>query len=532
MSAQPQLLDPFRTEHLSADLKGRSVRGGLLTFTSQGTGVLLTAIMTVVTARLLTPADFGLVAMVTAITGLGQAFADLGLSEATIQRKEISHEQVSALFWINVAIGLGLMLVMIGLAPVLAWFYRQPRLKDITFVLSLTFLIGGLRVQHNALIQRQMRFAAMAIRDVATYVVAVTIVIAMALRGAGYWALVAYPLTYNSTAVALTWMMVRWIPGLPRRGAKVGSLVAFGGNVAGSYVVNYLNRSTDHVLLGWYWGASPLGLYSRAYNLLLRPVSQLNAPLSTIMVPALSRLQNDPERFARYYLRTANLIMWIATPIFGFLFVAAEPVILLVLGHQWRAAAPVFRFLCIAALALLLSSPTNWLLVCRGQSGRLLKLVLILTPIFVGSYVVGLPFGIKGVALSSSLVLVGIFPWVLRYAFRGTQLTLLRLGRAILCPVSLSLAGVALGECALHLIAPQGIVLQLLVVALGFAVAYSLSALLASVRQEAMSLRRLFNEFRRPSQAVQSQGPAGGIQRIIPYFRQRLRSASPQTGAP
>lgn len=146
MPTQIELHETFRTEHLQADLKGRAVRGGLLTFTAQGTGFVLASIMTVVLARLLTPADFGLVAMVTAITGLGQAFADLGLSEATIQRKEITHDQVSALFWINVAIGLGLMLATIGLAPVLVWFYREPRLKTLTWVMSLTFLIGGFRV--------------------------------------------------------------------------------------------------------------------------------------------------------------------------------------------------------------------------------------------------------------------------------------------------------------------------------------------------------------------------------------------------
>jgi PST family polysaccharide transporter len=502
MSSQGQVLDALSTEHLRADLKGRAVRGGLLTFVSQGAGVLLTSVMTVVLARLLTPADFGLVVMVTAFTGFGQTFADLGLSEATIQRQEISHDQVSALFWINVAIGLGLMLVTIGLAPVLAWFYRQPRLKEITFVLSLTFLIGGLRVQHSALLQRQMRFLAVAIRDVLAYAVAVPTVIIMAWRGAGYWALVAYPLTFNSVAVAFTWIMVRWIPSLPRRGAKVGSLLAFGGNVAGSNLVYYLDRSIDSILVGWYWGASPLGLYSRAYNLLLRPVNQLNAPLSAIMVPSFSRLQNDPERFARYYLRAANLITWIATPVFAFLFVAAKPVIILVLGHQWREAAPVFQILSIAALAQLLFSPTNWLLVCRGQSGRLLKLFLILSPIFVGSYIVGLPFGIKGVALTGSLVFVGVFPWILRYTFRGTQLTLQGLGRAILCPIALSLSGVLSAELALHVIAPEGLVSQLLVTGLAFAATGLFSALVRPVREEAMSLRKLFSELRLSKQAA------------------------------
>ena len=159
MATTQIISDPFSTEHLHADLKGRSVRGGFWTLISQGAQFVLASVSTIALARLLTPADFGIVAMVTAVTSLGQAFADLGLSEATIQRAEITHEQVSTLFWVNVAIGLGLTLITMMLAPVLAWFYREPRLFDIALVMSLTFLIGGLRVQHTALLKRQMRFS-------------------------------------------------------------------------------------------------------------------------------------------------------------------------------------------------------------------------------------------------------------------------------------------------------------------------------------------------------------------------------------
>src|SRR5262249_18897970 len=194
MGIQSPVFDVLSTEHLHSDLKGRSVRGGFCTVSSQGGQFLIQSVSTVVLARLLTPVDFGIVAMVTAVTGLGQAFADFGLSEATIQRKEITHNQVSTLFWINVAIGLGLMLVTMGAAPVLAWFYREPRLKDITFLMSLTFLISSLRVQHDALLKRQMRFLSLAVRDVASWGVAVPVAIAMAWRGAGYWALAALPL--------------------------------------------------------------------------------------------------------------------------------------------------------------------------------------------------------------------------------------------------------------------------------------------------------------------------------------------------
>jgi len=496
LSSQPQLAETFSTEHLRVDLKGRSVRGGLLTVTSQGTQFLLQSVATVVLARLLTPTDFGLVAMVTAITGLGQAFADLGLSEATIQRENISHNEVSTLFWINVAIGLVLMLITAGLAPVLAWFYREPRLKAVTLVLSLTFLIGGLRVQHDALLKRQMRFLSLAIRDVLSSALGVPVAIILAWRGAGYWAIVALPLTMNVTRMALSWLGVRWIPGLPRRDAKVGSLVAFGGNTATSYIIYNINRSADGILIGWHWGAGPLGLYSKAYNLLMLPLRQLGGPIGNVLVPAFSRVQSDPARFARYYLRAVNISTWISAPVFGFLFVAAEPVITVVLGSRWRAAAPVFQILAISALAQLLLDLTVWSFVGRGQSSRLLKLLSVISPIMITSFAIGLPFGIKGVALSGSLVLVAMFPWILKFTFRGTDLTLKRLGRAIVWPITLCVAGVLSAEIALYLIAPQRPTSQLLVAALGFAAAYLLSALIPKVRQEALSFRDLANELR------------------------------------
>jgi len=472
------------------------VRGGLVTLTSQGAQFLIQSVSTIVLARLLTPADFGLVAMVTAITGLAVGFADLGLSEATIQRKDITHDQVSVLFWINVAVGLGLTLVTAGLAPVLARFYRDARLVDITILLSLTFLINGLRAQPDALLKRQMRFSFLAIRDIISLALAVSLAITMARRGASYWALVAIPLTSSLIQMLLSWLTIHWRPGLPRRGAKVGSMMAFGGNIAASYFVFNVNRSADNVLIGWYWGAAPLGLYSRAYNLLMLPVRQLSAPAGSVAIPGFSRIQDDPERFARYYLRTANLIVWILAPLFGFLFVAAEPVIVLVLGAKWRDAAPVFQLLALSALAQMLLETTIWLLVSRGQSRRLLKLLLVISPIVVASFVIGLPFGIKGVALSSSSVLLIILPWIMKFTFRGTDLTLRHLGRALIYPLSVSLSGVFVSELFLHFIGPAGTLWQLLVVALGFAVASFLSALVRPVRDEVMSFGKLFNELR------------------------------------
>jgi len=496
MAVQPQLSDALSTDHLHADLKGRSVRGGLLTLISQGSQFVLQTVSTVALARLLVPADFGLVAMVTAVTGLASAFADFGLSEATIQRKKITHEQVSTLFWINMGIGLLLTLITAGTGPILAKFYREPRLVAIALLSSLNFFIGGLRVQPNALLKRQMRFSALAFRDILANAVGIPVAIIMAWRGAGYWALVALPLMVNLAQMIASWLLVRWRPGLPRRDSEVGSMLVFGGNVSLSYLIFNLNRSFDSALIGRYWGAAPLGLYSRAYNLLMLPVRQLSTPAGNVAVPAFSRLQDDPERFARYYLRAVGLIVWITAPIFGFLFVAARPVIVLVLGAKWVEAAPVFQILVISALGQLFMESTVWLFISTGQSARLLKLLLIVSPIILCSFAIGLPFGIKGVALSGSLFLVGMLPWILRSTFRGTRLTLARVGRALVYPISLCLLGALLASLVLRLLNEQRILLQILGTAVGFAAAYTISAVIPAVRKEIASFRDLLGAFR------------------------------------
>ena len=474
-----------------------------MTVTSQGSQFLIQTVATVVLARLLTPGDFGLVEMVVAITGLGQAFADLGLSEATIQREKISHDEISALFWINSAIGLTLTLITMALAPALAWFYRDPRLEKIALVLSLTFLVGGLRVQHDALLKRQMRFLAIAMRDVASYSVAVPVAIVIALRGGSYWALVALPLTLNTCGMLLSWIMVRWVPGIPSRGTHVKSMVVFGGHVASSYLTYSLSRRADKVLIGWWWGATSLGLYSKAYNLLMLPVSQLSRPIGSVSIPALSRIQHDPERLARYYLRAVSLLMWVTTPIFGFLFVAAAPVILLVLGSQWIGAVPVFQILAIAALVQPLGQLSIWFLVSRGQSGRLLRLLTTLSLILIGSYGIGLPFGIKGVALSGSLAQIAAMPWVLMITYRETELTLRRLWSAVVCPISLCIVSVCTAAIVLRVVAPQHIVSQIVVAALGIAATYLASILIPSVRREFGAIRNLLVELRLTGRATQ-----------------------------
>jgi PST family polysaccharide transporter len=388
-----------------------------------------------------------------------------------------------------------LMVVFASVAPVLAWLYGEPRVALIALVVAGTFLFSGLMVQHDALLRRQMRFVSLTVRDIAASVVGVAVAIVMAWRGAGYWALVALPAANGLTRMVLSWFLSRWRPGLPRWSPEIRSMVGFGGHLVGSNFLAYVDRNADNVLLGWYWGTRSLGLYSRAYALLMLPLNQINAPVAAVAVPAFSRIHDDPERFARYYLRTMNLIMWISAPLIGFLFIAAEPVITVVLGGQWREAAPVFQLLAISALIQPLYNSVGWIFISRGRADRLFKMGICICPVVVGSFLVGLPFGIKGVALCYSVAMLIMFPFVFLFTFRGTQITIRGFGRALMWPISLCLAAVSAAALAVYLVAPQGNLLWILVDALVFAIVYALSLLLIrSVREEVQSLAKLWHD--------------------------------------
>jgi len=367
----------FNTDHLHADLKGRSVRGGAVTMTAQAAKFVLGTGSTMILARLLTPEDYGLIAMVTAVTGFVAMFKDMGLSMATVQRAEINHGQISTLFWVNVAVSVLLMLAACALAPGIAWFYGEPRLTWITLALAGGFIFGGLTVQHQALLRRQMRFSTLSTIEVSSMVAGILTGVLSALWGLGYWSLVWMQLS-QALAMALgVWITCRWKPGLPARGSGVRPMLAFGGNLTGFSIVNYFARNLDNVLIGWSCGSRQLGFYSKAYSLLLLPLQQVNAPISSVAIPALSRLQHDPKRYTDYYLKSAGLIVALTAPLVVFMAVESNEIVTVILGGQWEGAAAIFFVLSFACLVQPAAVTAGWVHVTTGRPYRMLKWVLL-----------------------------------------------------------------------------------------------------------------------------------------------------------
>ncbi len=426
----------FRTDHLMADLKGRSVRGGAVTLTAQGIKFLLQIGSTAVLARLLAPGDFGLVAMVSAFTGFIALFKDLGLSMATVQRAEITHQQVSTLFWINVVASVVLMVVAAALAPAVAWFYGEPRLTGIMLVIAGTFLFGGLTAQHSALLQRHMRFSLLAAADLLSLAAGVAVGIAMAWRGFSYWSLVGMTAATAAANTLFVWLFSPWRPGLPRRGAGTSAMLRFGGHLTGFNVLNYFTCNFDNILIGATLGAGPLGIYAKAYNLLGLPIRQINGPMGAVALPALSRLQSDPQGYRRYYLRAVEIIAFAGMPIAAFAFVAADEVVLLLLGPQWTAAVPVFRWLAPAAFLGTLNVVPGWLCVSLGHTERQVHWALAAAPITVGAFVVGLRWGIEGVAAAFSLTWCLLLIAFMAYACWSTPVRLRDIRLAVWRPAA------------------------------------------------------------------------------------------------
>ena len=426
-------------------LKRKSVRGGAVTLISQGLKFVLTTGSTMILARLLTPADFGLQGMVLAITGVVGLFGDIGLSVATIQRDAITHEQTSTLFWINVALGSSLAILVALLAPVMVNFYHEPRLLWMTIGSAATFFIGGLGVQHSALLVREMRFVALAKIQIASLIVSSAVGIGMAALGYGYVALIGSMVAAPMITVACLWFAVRWIPGMPRRGYGLRSALHFGGILTLNNVVVYLGYNAEKILLGRFWGASVLGLYGKAYSLVNLPTTQLHSSIYTVAFPAFSRLQADRQRLNNSFLQVYTAVVSLSIPATICCMLFAEEMIRIALGPKWSGAVPIFRLLGPTVLAFGMINPFGWFLVSTGRVVRSFKMSLVIAPLVIIAILIGLHYGPNGVALSYSAVMTLLTVPMIIWAVYETGIAFSDIMRAIKPPILAGLFAAAAG---------------------------------------------------------------------------------------
>ena len=437
--------NPFATIDVSKDLRKNSVRGASYMSMARIGGLVLRIGSTGVLARMISQSDFGLLGMTAVFTNFLAIFMDVGLSQATIQRPEINHRQISTLFWINVALSLLITAIFAGSAPLIALFYKTPLLTTIIPVLALSFLFGGLGLQHSALLTRNMRYQLIALAEIGSSMAGVAVAILMARAGMGYWALVGLTLAPAAVKTIILWLSLRWMPSLPSRGNGVKSMLKFGGDVLGFNIVNYFSRQAGSLLIGRYCGVNPLALYDRANNLLLMPLGQINGPLGAVSIPALSRLQNEPERFGRYYLNAILLICSLSIPVIAGMTLFADQVVLLWLGREWMSTAEIFRLLSVAALIGGISNPAGWMLIALGDTKRYRTMGVVNSTIIVAAFILGAILGPKelgqegsfrGVAIGYSLAMTLNFIPYWAWSLKGTPVKLVQVLRTMLVPAA------------------------------------------------------------------------------------------------
>jgi len=384
------------------ELRQKSIRGGVAVAVAQVCKFGLQFASVVVLARLLTPEDYGLFSIVMAITVFVNIFNDLGLNWATVQSPEINYRQISALFWVNLALGCILALVTFALSPLIARIYHEPSLMSMTAAMAASYILSALGSQPKALLRRQLKFSLIAIIEVASMAAGMIVAIVAAIWGAHYWSLVLMILIMNATNALAVWLAGHWLPGPLARFSEVKHMVNFGGQLTVTQIFNYAVRNLDNLLIGWYWGARPLGFYDKAYQLLNIQGVQVATPAMGLTLPVLSRLQAEPNRYREYFEKFLMLAAAAGMSLSAFLFVSASEAVSFILGDQWLPSVPIFRMLAPAAFLGTAFASANWIFISLGQPARLFRSSVAMAIVTLAGFIIGLPFGAIGVAISFS----------------------------------------------------------------------------------------------------------------------------------
>jgi PST family polysaccharide transporter len=390
----------FRSAPEGDGLRRLAIRGAGVTVVSGGLVLAVQIIATVVLARLLTARDFGLVAMVTTFSLLLINFGLNGFTEAILQRDQIDHYLVSNLFWINVGVGVLLTIGFAFTGSVLARFYGEPRVANIAIAMSFTIFFTTLSVQHVALLKRAMRFPIVSANDILARAVAVGVSIGLGWTGWGYWALVAGNVAQSLSLAIGAWTSCRWIPALPRRVAGTASMVRFALSTYGRFIANYCTWNLDNLLVGWRFGPVSLGFYKKAYDLFALSASQLVAPLTSVAVSALSRLNRNSAEYRRYLLGALEVTAFVGMGVGAVLTLIGTDLIRVLLGPRWDESGRIFTFFGPGIGVMLLYYTHGWIHLSIGRPDRWLGWGLVEFSVTALFFLMGLRWGPVGIAVA------------------------------------------------------------------------------------------------------------------------------------
>ncbi len=417
----------------------------------------LILVVGIILARALRPEEYGLFAMVAVLTGLAELFLDLGFGAAIVQRKDLTEEHLSSIFWLTVLLGVALSAAGTAAAPLVAGFYGKPILLPLTILLSLNFAIGSLKVVQFALLNRQMNFRRLVVIETVAILGAGSTAILMALHGFGVWSLATQVLLFNCLTVVPIWCTSSWRPRLTFRLSAIRDVLGFSGNLLGYQITNYWSMRIDHLLIGRVIGAASLGIYSKAYELMMFPLRQVHFVGSRVMFPALSSIQGDHQRMKQIYLKSVGCIALICFPLILGIGAVADSMIPAVLGPQWVDVTPVLRVFCIVGVVHSIGSTTGWIFMARGRTDLMLRWGMFAAVVKTIAIIIGLRWGAIGVAVAYT---VSVYVFLVYPAFaipgRLIGVSFMEIVRVVRAPLVCAVV-MAGGVLALRTAMPQGL---------------------------------------------------------------------------
>lgn len=453
-------------------LKRKSFRGGMGFAFSQAGLIVLQIASTMILARLLTPSDFGLAAMVAPLMVAIGVFSDLGLGQAVLRHRELTYAHLSNMFWVSLTFHLGLMVVFLVFSPLVGQFYGRPELTMASAVYCTLFVSNGLGALQRAVQVRRLQFARVGYIKLTASACGQGMAIFIAMEWPTFWALIAIPITGSIVGTALSWLFSGWRPGLPDRKTDVREMIGFGGNMAIGRFLTYTAANADSVMIGKAWGPVELGYYDRAFRLMVAPTSMITSPLSSMVPTVFARLLESPERYRRSVLGVMRLVLLAAVPGVIFAFMMAHLLIPIVYGQAWNAVIPIFQAFGVATLVRFQTIMIEWLYLAEGRDREFRTWAIFKTCVLIGSFAVGLPWGGLGVATAyAGAFLLVLLPFQVVTVTRWSLIKMSDIGRTFL----LLLPGLVLATAATAALAnvqgisrwialPMGLILSYVIV--------------------------------------------------------------------
>ncbi len=364
-------------------------------------------------ARLLAPADFGLLGMAVVFMSFASLFKDLGTSAAVICRDNVNSRFLSTVFWTNILLGIVVMLTGLLVAPVVGYFFDEPRIVSIIRALSIASFVSSTAMLLQALAERDLKFRLLAIIDISSSIIGILIGLVLAFSGYGVWSLVYQMIVTVISNAILLWAVTSWRPDFTFAPRELHSITRFSLNLTASAIFNYVERNMDNILIGKFLGAQSLGYYSIAYRLMIYPVSMIASIVGRVVLPVAAQFSNDNKRLAGNFIRISGAISLVTFPLMLGACASADVIVVWILGEKWMNAIPVFVILAPIGLIQSISSNAGIIYQIKGRTDLLLRWTLASGSIIIAAFYIGIGWGIIGVATAYAITeLLLTYPWL------------------------------------------------------------------------------------------------------------------------